>query len=336
MKGWARIKAKDLVTFKTGKLDSNAAEADGKYPFFTCAQETYRINKCAFDTECVLLAGNNADGIFPLKYYKGKFNAYQRTYIIEPKDRNEINTRYIYESFKLFLKSFEQTSTGATTKFLTMGILNNLWISKPPLPIQRKIAAILSAYDDLIENNNRRIAILEKMAEEIYREWFVRMRFPGHEKVKFHKGVPEEWETLRLGMVLELAYGKALKEHERIQGPFPVYGSSGVVGYHNKHIVNGPGIIVGRKGNVGSVSWSDSDFYPIDTVYYVKSAISLYYLFFLLQGLNFLNSDAAVPGLNRNQAYSSIVYVPEPSLLVIFDDTMKCIFTMKRNLFIRN
>ncbi len=220
---WHSEKANDLLSFKTGKLDSNAAEADGKYPFFTCAQETYRINKYAFDTECVLLAGNNAAGIFPLKYYKGKFNAYQRTYIIEPKDRNEINTRYIYESFKLFLKSFEQTSTGATTKFLTMGILNNLWISKPPLPIQHKIAAILSAYDDLIENNNRRIAILEKMAEEIYREWFVRMRFPGHEKAKFHKGVPEGWSICRLKDFGTVITGKTPSTliREYFDGPCP-------------------------------------------------------------------------------------------------------------------
>jgi type I restriction enzyme S subunit len=72
------VKAKDLVTFKTGKLDSNAAEEGGLYPFFTCSQTTYQINSFAFDTECVLLAGNNAGAIFPLKYYNGKFNAYQR------------------------------------------------------------------------------------------------------------------------------------------------------------------------------------------------------------------------------------------------------------------
>lgn len=199
MRGWEYKKAKELVTFRTGKLDSNAAETEGKYPFFTCAQETFKINSYAFDTECVLLAGNNAAGIFPLKYYKGKFNAYQRTYIIEPKGLGLLNIRFLYESFKPFLKQFEQTSTGATTKFLTMGILNNLWLPLPPLPIQRKIAAVLSAYDDLIENNNRRIAILEKMAEELYREWFVRLRFPGHEKVKIVKGVPEGWEVKRIG-----------------------------------------------------------------------------------------------------------------------------------------
>lgn len=199
MKGWKSERAQTVVTFKTGKFDSNAAEEDGKYPFFTCAAETYRINKYAFDTECVLLAGNNAAGIFPLKYFKGKFNAYQRTYIIESKDPSVIIPRFIFESFKLYLKSFEQTATGATTKFLTMGILNNLWLPLPPLPVQRKIAAVLSAYDDLIENNKRRIAILEQMAEELYREWFVRLRFPGHEKVKIVKGVPEGWEVRKVG-----------------------------------------------------------------------------------------------------------------------------------------
>lgn len=315
MKGWSSDKAQNIVTFKTGKLDSNAAEKDGKYPFFTCAQETYRINKYAFDTECVLLAGNNAAGIFALKYFKGKFNAYQRTYIIEPKDRKKTNTLYIYESFKLFLKSFEQTSTGATTKFLTMGILNNLWISTPPLPIQRKIAAILSAYDDLIENNNRRIAILEKMAEELYREWFVRLRFPGHENTKILKGVPEGWEVKKLSEVIELAYGKALKEENRIEGKYPVFGSSGIIGFHNQAMVKGPGIIVGRKGNVGSIAMSDDDFFPIDTAYYVKSKLPLEYLFYFLRGMNFINNDAAVPGLNREQAYSNKFYHP-PTLLI--------------------
>ena len=76
--------------------------------------------------------------------------------------------------------------------------IGDFLIPIPPLPIQRKIAATLSAYDDLIENNKRRIALLEKMAEEIYREWFVRMRFPGCNITKLRKGLPEGWETTKL------------------------------------------------------------------------------------------------------------------------------------------
>jgi type I restriction enzyme S subunit len=92
-------------------------------------------------------------------------------------------------------------SYGAAIQNINTDILRNTDIPLPALPIQRKIAAVLSAYDDLIENNNRRIAILEKMAEELYREWFVRMRFPGHEKVKIIKGMPEGWEAKRIGDV---------------------------------------------------------------------------------------------------------------------------------------
>jgi len=76
---WRTEKLGDIARFKTGKLDSNAAVLGGKYPFFTCSQETLRTNTFSFDTECVLLAGNNAAGIFPLKYFDGKFDAYQRT-----------------------------------------------------------------------------------------------------------------------------------------------------------------------------------------------------------------------------------------------------------------
>jgi len=80
-------------------------------------------------------------------------------------------------------------------------------VSIPLLPVQQKIAAVLSAYDDLIENNTRRIALLERMAEEIYREWFVQLRFPGHEQVTFHKGIPEGWEMVKIGQVFQITGG---------------------------------------------------------------------------------------------------------------------------------
>ena len=92
-------------------------------------------------------------------------------------------------------------------------------IHLPPLTIQRNIAAVLSAYDDLIENNNRRIAILEKMAEELYREWFVRLRFPGHEKVKIVKGVPEGWEVIELNKLAKET-SKSTKPGTHLEGRY--------------------------------------------------------------------------------------------------------------------
>lgn len=98
-------------------------------------------------------------------------------------------------------------SFGATMSSLNQDIVRRLSFPDLPIGVQKKIAAILSAYDDLIENNRRRIALLEKMAEEIYREWFVRMRFPGHEQAKFEKGVPEGWRLVRLEKAFEFMGG---------------------------------------------------------------------------------------------------------------------------------
>ncbi len=214
--------------------------------------------------------------------------------------------------------------------YVSLGDQRRMKITVPPLPIQHKIAAILSAYDDLIENNTRRIAILEEMAQSLYREWFVCFRFPGHEKGRMVETalglIPEGWEVMRLGDVVELAYGKALKADTRIAESVPVYGSAGIVGYHNEALVKGPGIIVGRKGNVGSVFWSDADFFPIDTVFYVRSKIRLYYIYYNLREQRFINNDAAVPGLNRNQAYLLPFLLPSEATLEQFEEFISPLF----------
>ncbi|SNX60328.1 type I restriction enzyme, S subunit [Nitrosomonas ureae] len=234
-----------------------------------------------------------------------------------------------------FRSSFGREMLLSVTTGSAQGVINTQTVARLPLPVpplvtQQKIGAILSAYDELIENNQRRIALLEKMAEEIYREWFVRLRFPGYEKVKKVKGVPEGWDVKKLGSVLELCYGKALKDDDRVSGEFHVYGSSGVVGTHNEALVKTPGLIVGRKGNVGSVYWSDRGFFPIDTVYYVKSVLPNSFLYFLLRSMNFINNDAAVPGLNRNQAYSNLFFLPPAQLIKRYVEIADSLFKMKR------
>ena len=198
MKSSQKAKICDICTIRTGKLDSNAAVEGGKYPFFTCAQETFSIDKFAFDTEAVLLGGNNANGIFPLKYYQGKFNAYQRTYIIESKDRNKVLNKFVYFSLRPVLKYFKSASIGAATQYLTKPVLDNLKINLPDIKTQRSIIDIVYIYDDLIGINQKRIQLLEQATRLLYREWFVYFRFPGHENVKMIdiKGlhIPEGWK----------------------------------------------------------------------------------------------------------------------------------------------
>ncbi len=229
--------------------------------------------------------------------------------------------KYSIDSLKLAMQNI---SHGTTQDNLSLDKLLLFDIPTPPLPLQRAIADILSAYDDLIENNTRRSANLEERARLLYEEWFVKFRFPGHESVKLVESkmgmVPQGWEMVPLGNVIELAYGKALKAQERTPGKVPVYGSSGIVGYHNKSLVNGPGIIIGRKGNVGTVFWSEQAFYPIDTVFYVKTYVPLSYAYFSLRRQHFLNSDSAIPGLSRHQVYLSPFLKPAHSILKQFEE----------------
>lgn len=187
----------------------------------------------------------------------------------------------------------------------------SLPIRLPSLDQQSRIVEFLRQYDDLIENNRRRIQLLEESALLLYQEWFVHLRFPGHEQVKIADGVPEGWEKTPIKQIATLNYGKALKAEVRVPGPFPVYGSSGEVGSHEKALVKGPGIVVGRKGNVGSVYWVNTDFYPIDTVYFISAEESSLFLFHALKNVQFINTDVAVPGLNRDMAYSREVLVPD-------------------------
>lgn len=125
--------------------------------------------------------------------------------------------RFAY--YFLQLMRLENFNSGAGVPTLNQNHLHKLKIRIPPLQSQKKIAAILSAYDDLIENNKRRVALLEKIAEETYREWFVRFRFPGHEKVKFVKGVPEGWEVKKLGELARTQYGYTASAEMEEQGP---------------------------------------------------------------------------------------------------------------------
>lgn len=215
-----------------------------------------------------------------------------------------------------------QCGNKATMASLNHDVIKRIEIFVPPVPVQREIVGVLTAYDDLIENNHRRIKLLEDAARLLYREWFVHLRFPGHEHVKIVDGVPEGWGRKPLREVATLNYGKALKEDLRKPGPFPVYGSSGIVGSHAAWLSAGPGIIVGRKGNVGSVYWSPVGFFAIDTVYFINVEQSSLYLYYALQHAQFISTDVAVPGLNREFAYSRPILVPSHQVLADFHETV--------------
>lgn len=239
-------------------------------------------------------------------------------------DPEKADVRFIKYLFDAVLKMRYQSFTqGATQDNLSQSKLLSIRFSVPDLADQKKLADFLSGYDELIVNNRRRMALLERSARELYREWFVRLRFPGWENTRVVDGVPEGWESVALERIGRLNYGKALKADDRIKGDFPVFGSSGIIGSHNEAFVQGPGIIVGRKGTVGSVYWSYDDFCPIDTVYFFEPSAVTLHIYYTLQNVDFINTDVAVPGLNRNVAHSRNVLMPSDQVCHRFDELVK-------------
>ena len=211
MSEWKKVKLGEIANIKTGKLDSNAAVTNGLYPFFTCDPNTLRINEWAYDTEAVLLAGNNASGNYTAKYYIGKFNAYQRTYIIESSNTFVTSTRFLAYAMNMQLQRLKVMSSGSTTKFITMKMLTSLEIPHPSIETQHRIATILSRYDTLIENYQKQIKLLEEAAQRLYKEWFVELRFPGHENTNMVDGLLEGWERKAVSQLGEYLNGFAFK-----------------------------------------------------------------------------------------------------------------------------
>lgn len=148
--------------FTTGKLDSNAAIEGGKYPFFTCARETFAINDFAFDCEALLLAGNNASADYSVKHYTGKFNAYQRTYVITINE-DMLTYKYARVALEYMLGDLKRFSKGSNTKYLTMGILNKMPILIPSLPLQQKFAGIVESVERQKERQRGHLAELDAL-----------------------------------------------------------------------------------------------------------------------------------------------------------------------------
>lgn len=171
---WKIVELREVCEIKTGKLNANAAVDDGMYPFFTCSKESFKINDYAFDCEAVLLSGNNATGNFDVKYYKGKFNAYQRTYVITIK--NKYIAKLLYGLLRYILNDsltiLQQKSIGGLTRYLTLNMITSIKIPMPDTKIQQEIVNQLIEEQDLINANKQTIEIFEqKIKDRIAKVW---------------------------------------------------------------------------------------------------------------------------------------------------------------------
>ncbi len=245
--------------------------------------------------------------------------------------------------FFYYFKSPQCGIKSIVTQGVQAGIRGNdlktLPVALPPMDEQIKIADILVQYDDLIENNRRRIQLLEESARLLYQEWFIHLRFPGHEQVKIIDGVPEGWERSELEGYINFANGKAIKNSE--EGIIPVYGANGIIGYENRSLFDS-GVVIGRVGAYcGSTILALTKFWGSDNTIIAQPAgerFGLYFLYFMLTklDLNRFAGGAAQPLLTQTNLKKLVSVFPSQQLCYEFDKFSKDIFSQINTLCEKN
>ena len=164
-----KVKIGELTKIKTGKLDANAASEDGQYPFFTCSKEPLRISTYSYDCECVLVAGN---GDLNVKYYNGKFDAYQRTYIIEDNSSGKLYMPYLYYFMEGYIEELRKQAIGGVIKYIKLGNLTDAFIELPSVDEQKSIVEILVKAKGILEKRNDELNALDDLIKARFVELF--------------------------------------------------------------------------------------------------------------------------------------------------------------------
>ncbi len=228
------------------------------------------------------------------------------------------DVRFVKYCFDLLQRDCKQISQGTAQDNLSWQKLSIIEFPAPPIETQHRIADILSAYDNLIENNRKQIKLLEEAAQRLYKEWFVDLRFPGYEHAKIVDGVPEGWFATNINAVMTFHRGYDLTKNNMVPGKYPVVGSTSIIGYHNQYKISGPGIVTGRSGSLGEYQLIWGNFWPHNTSLYVSDMKGhhVLYLYGMLQTVDFssLNNGGAIPTLNRN-TLSNIAVLEAPKAL---------------------
>ena len=233
-----------------------------------------------------------------------------------------------------FSRYLQTQVTGATVPHVSQTQIASFELRLPPTETQARICAVLDALDDLIENNRRRVEVLEETARAIFREWFVKYRYPGHEGVPLADSslgpIPEGWTVGRVDSHVFMQRGFDLPLNSRDPGLIPVMGASGVQGTHAVAKVQGPGVTTGRSGTIGVVKYVPGDFWPLNTSLWVKEfrLATPRYAYFLLSELDLDRSasGAAVPSLDRKVVHALPVVCPPASLIKQWDSLVNAMF----------
>lgn len=228
-------------------------------------------------------------------------------------------------------KKIDAIAKGTAQKAVPIALIKDIELSIPDVEMQKKIAKILTAYDDFIENNQKQIKLLEEAAQRLYKEWFVDLCFPGYEDVEIVDGVPEGWKKAKVTDFIEVKYGK---DHKALaNGNTPVYGSGGVMRYVKPILYSGESVLIPRKGSLNNILLVSGDFWTIDTMFFsipkLKNVAKYTYLF--LKGIDMysFNIGAAVPSMTVKILGGIDILHPTDTVLEQFERIISPIFEMK-------
>lgn len=290
----------------------------GPYPYYGASGVIDYIDEYLFDGEFVLVSedGENLRSRKTPVAFKasGQFWVNNHAHILKGKKSFHNNLLVQYFS-DLDLNEY---LTGAVQPKLNKENLQSIPFFLPVEEAEQEaIAGVLACLDDKIDLLHRQNNTLESLSETLFHQTFI-------------EEAQEEWKMGSLGELIELHYGKGLKKSDRTGTGYPVVGSSGIVDYHDEYMVEAPGIVIGRKGTLGKTIFLNDNFHPIDTTYFVKPKNDAGYIFayYLLKSFDFkeMNSDSAVPGLNRDIALSLELAIPPPEKMVTFETISKPLF----------
>ncbi len=327
----------DVLKFFNGK--SIKPGGDGEYPVYGSNGLIGQSDE--YTHQNGLIIGRVGAYCGAIKYCKAHFWASDNTIVGQPKDTS-FDIRYIYYLLKDL--SLNHYAGGSAQPLLTQTVLRQVSTLVPPLPIQRKIATVLSAYDDLIENNTRRIGILEEMARAIYREWFVEFRFPGHDQVGMVKSelglIPQRWEVKSFGEV-SFNFDRQRKPlsglvRSTMQGEYPYYGAAKILDHINGYLFDGRYLLVAEDGSVITedgkpvLQLVTGKFWVNNHTHVVqgKTPISTNFLYLFMSNVAISGyiTGAAQPKINQDNLNRILILSPSQDLLERFDKMIEPIF----------
>lgn len=249
--------------------------------------------------------------------------------------------KYLFDA--LLQRRYQQFSQGAAQDNLSQAKLLSLRFPVPTITEQRRIADILSTYDRLIENNERRIRVLEKATHLLYAEWFVRRRFPGHERIKLRDGIPEGWDKKALGEIVEIRKGKNITKKSAHEGNVPVVaGGIAPAYFHDTPNVRGPVLTVSASGaNAGFVNLYHEDIWASDCSYIgVEQTEQIYFVYLLLksrqQEIFGFQKGTAQPHVYPRDLATLKVLWPTSDITIAFEKVVGINFDLMRNLKTQN